>query len=1161
MDRIYFAYSGDRPVIFKSVGKDKQRVYWGEPLEPDAKKRGKFVLGVRGKIWALALLARSRAADEPSVGELCRRIARLAEPKIADDVKDRANEEKRRKPASKEADLKIGELIYQLASESQKEACPPTEAATTLLEIVARYCESLCFPPSDTHENEGARRRFREAVHEPVPSPAKLYRKLQTLVPSAGAEPLTRRTQDRSKTRLSGVSESVLADLSQIEVSIDNGLTVPSAIAGKRRFVAAEREDEDDAIVTQALSALKDPTNRKPRLIVLSGRPFAGKKAKLLSLLRVIASREDNRLLIRLHSNTDEPLALLPVRAWSARDVHYRELVVNVVQFLDSYNAAAGDEPRAATPIIAPNTSLEELFEHVERLHKGCPTLFVFTDVDAFRADHGRNAIRDIGIRNLIETLIGSNRYSMVLITTSESLKNPANNPAAVGLPPLLEIPVEFHILEIGRFLRQEVRNSVPQTLFYQGFDGVRGDDLLSIAALINVSSGPMGPVFDSCRAFLNKPPDKRRSERAEIYRQLFAATEAAGMLHVMTLIAASVDGLRDDSLARLLEIWACHDGRVPTFRDAEGVREAVSSFSERAGARFVTRTRMARYDPEEYGFDEHHSEEDEVWEIDSLISAMFLESVHEIEPSVAQHANRLVASLARQRAQNKKALMRAPLGSRATEDASRDIQCYVSLLASIALPDTSEIVGKEGVLRLSERQVFSLDPEVFRARRSLRFAVQCLLQEDIDRDHRLTMVFDEDALRLDLYLLLFQQLGRQHPTLLQPLSLPDRLPEHLSPTYFSEDQLMELMSTVALSALHAQRFDVLHAIAALAESYIHDTAAPAAKIVRIWCSQIDAYILRGGVSGEDPSHRETLDFVRAVREKYFSGVRDYVLSASQGNELEPMQFEAIKADMRLLAREAEVSALTDAERAPAEELYAELERREALLSESFGQHDPIVLSGRVARRYLRFLFRHPQFRRTQGEDIASSDDITAVSKAKDLLSVNISRLRRFSGADRVGVMLDLARLQYLQGNLEVARRWAHAAYVRSLSGNASHSSKLDVFAVYADLNIHLAETDPSHPEYAEIGQRVAGQLFEVAKSLSYLPFRGIAEFLLARCFLLQYDREKPGTKAKRYSTSITEARRRIESSLSTMRSIGDTSFHNDIASLSKSIGEQIYGA
>lgn len=1141
MDQRYFEEDDGKPVIFRSIGKNKRTIYWGTRLP---RAQGGFELGVRGKVWALFLLLSMQSTVPTSLSELARAIEKSTPADLKPKIVGAANRERSARPRAGEKTVRLRDLIFQLASENQKEACPPAHVSQDLLEAVLKYCETTCFQGTARKSgHEEAVTQFRSAAVGTSSSPSDLYIKLRSIVPTISPKLPGVRPVGRSAKTSWPRDEEAFARLSEIEPSLDHELSVTPTVGRTERYHRAEQADYDDDVVSGVLRALESSERRKARLIVLSGRPFAGKKAKVLSLLRVIATREKDRLLIRLRTTMGDPLALLPIRAWSARGVHYRELVSNVVKFLEHYDRRINGGADSAT-VVTPETSLEQLFEHIRKFHKNCPALFVFTDVDAFRADHDRNVIRDIGIKNLIRALLESNGHSLMMLTTSESLKASA---ASVGLPLSLEVPVEVHIPDLKRFLSPGIMKTVSQALSQQNFSELRGDDLLAIAALINLSGGLVAPVLEACKAFLQKNTDDRRKERVGIYRLLLEAAEARKMLHVLALIAASDDGLRDDSLARLLTIWAEHDQTVPAFADLEAVQTAVEAFSELAGAKFLIRTRMARYDPDEYGFDEHHAGSDNIWEIDCLISAMLVESLHALRPELAQHAHRLVALLARQRAQNKKVMMRSPLGSRAAEDASRDIQCYVSLLASIQLPEIPEPAGEDGVLRLSEREVFSLDPNGFRARRALRFAVQCLLREDIDHDHRLTMVFDEDALRLDLYLLLFHELGRRHHTLLEPLKIPDRLPRHLAPEFLSEEQVMGLMTTVALSALYAQRFDVVHGVASLAEAYVREqsVAGRTAEIVRIWCSQIDAYLLQGGISKTNPRHRETLDFVRQVRRTHFGKVPNSD-AFSKDTPLSGEQLEAIKADMRLLAREAEVCALTDQDPAIAQGLYDELERREALLSERFAQHDPIVLSGRVARGYLRFLLRN-----------GDSRDEALISRANALLGANISRLRRFSGADRFGVMLDLARLHQLRDNLRVARDWAHAAYVRAQSGHASYGSKLDVFAVYADLNIRLAECDLTQTDHFETGHRVATDMYEVAVSLEYRPFRALAEYLLARCLLLQYRREKPDSRGKRISKTVQEAHKRIDSARQTMLAIGDISFDDDIAKINERIVEE----
>lgn len=67
--------------------------------------------------------------------------------------------------------------------------------------------------------------------------------------------------------------------------------------------------------------------------------------------------------------------------------------------------------------------------------------------------------------------------------------------------------------------------------------------------------------------------------------------------------------------------------------------------------------------------------------------------------------------------------------------------------------------------------------------------------------------------------------------------------------------------------------------------------------------------------------------------------------------------------------------------------------------------------------------------------------------------------------------------------------------------------------------------------------------MYEIASSLSYLPFMGIAEFLLARCFLLRYRR----AKNKKSFGALREAHR-IESAFKIMDRISDRTFREDIA-------------
>jgi hypothetical protein len=1117
LDESYGAPAPNRrqPNIFRYMGAEKIEAYWGSPSDVQAYSKSEFIVGVRAKLWALSLLLVCHGDQPSKLSELCRRIAKQARKRNANNIEwieeHAVDPRQERKRSEKKKDIE--QLLRELISQRQKEACPAVTVASKLLDVVIDHGVTHFFSPigNATTESEN----FKSLALKNYRTPSDIYlalraalpaRKLKEVFPSARRQGAPR-DEDHLRQRLDR--------LSQLDPAIDR-VRLPNG--NTRRYDLPRRQDTIDPVVQQLFAAITYAGPGNARWLVVSGPPYCGKKAKIDGLLRLIASSDDK--LVAPVSNAMSERTHLPVRGWSSKGIHYKQLLINVLNFLIEYCSQFQDSfSRQLSFSYLAAATLDELFELIAHLHVNCPTLFIFTDVDAFRADLERNVIRDIGIRRLIRTLLRSNERSRMLITTTEDLKGDERH-YAIGMPDFRQFDVSPpHLMEFGTFIREELRDA-GQALFDLDANGpVRGDDLICITTLINLSNGLSDEYTKSCKAFLEKPPSASEEERIAVYRHLITRIREEHLLYAIALIASSEDGLLDRSLHRLLTDWSAQDSEAAPPELFEMV-STLEGFAARAERRFLLRSRMVRYDIEEFGFEESHDENDRIWELDPLVSSMFLHAIALIEPQIGRVANRLIAAAARERAQIKKVMMRSPLGTRVTEDASRDIQSYITLLASIELPDKAFEPVNELPLRLCEREVFSIDPEVFQARRSLRFAVLCLLREDIDHDHRLTMVFDEDGLRLDLYLTLFQELGRRHQTLLGPLPLPARLPRHLSPAYFSDDQIISFMSTVALSAYHAQRFDVVHWVANLCESYVLERAIVdyPAKMVRIWCSQVDAYILKGGIS-EHGSHAETLEFVIKLRDEYFGNLetrRHRLEQNDYSHETEDVAWA--RADMRLLARQAELHGLMG-NKDEAMRLYAELEHREIQLSERFTDHEPLVMSGRVARRYIRFVLQ---------VSVTATEGLDQIEKAKTLLSVNASRLRRFSGADRIGVMLDFARLATARGQLAAALRWAEAANVRAQSGSVSHGGRLEALAVFADLNLRNAEGADALAVKALL--KDAGNAVEdletAAEILRYRPFMGIAKHLRSRHLLAEYmARKEAGLSDRQDRTLLYQAK------------------------------------
>jgi hypothetical protein len=946
-----------------------------------------------------------------------------------------------------------------------------------------------------------------------------------------------------------------LPRLGKVDPSLEAGLVAEPGFGRRVPLpLDTDRHDRDIRAIRSALAG-------QPRLIMISGEPFLGKKAKVKGLLRMIA--EDSDAFVYDLVQDGKLIARLPIRAWSARRLHYRELVERVHDFLEQYHLAQPNT--GARPSSSPSTPgtarpLDEMIERINGLFRHLPAVFIFTDVDAFGENYARNVVRDIGtIEQLIRSLLDANKRSRIIITTAESAKQ--NNRKMIAFP--LRKPIKIDppsVAEVRQFLRPNLRSAEPLKILYGSDATVRGDDLVSLAALVNLtgSTGLVGHVpeetLEALQKFLEAEVDRRDAARKGIYRHILDAISDRGMIHPIALVAASEDGVRPDSMLYLLDHWRAHDPTVPEFTTLEALERALKQLSDEVGSRFLRRTGITRYDVEEYDIHEVHSPTDLVWEMDPLVSISLLETLRRFDRRLAAVAHRLIARIARMRSQQKKVLMRSPTGLRASEDGPRDIQCYVNLLAGILFEEGSDLEIDGPPLRLSEPEIFSIVDEVFRPARALRFAVDCLLKEDIDHDYRLTMVFDEDALRLDLYLLLFQELGQVYAPEFEPLCLPAALPLHLDSGIFSDDELLQLMNSVALAAFHAQRFDVVNGIKELAadiEARMDEAGLPG-KLARLWCSHIDAAILRGGLP-DGGGHRGTLTYVRKLLRQYFPGLADCEPVAA---DIPTDRLDHYRTYLRLLAREAELCSLIYPDREVAARLYRRIEIIETVLASANHQHDPVVLSGRVGRRYIRFLLHDESVSGPRGATNGGRAQILA--KVESLLSVNKSRLRRFSGADRVGVMLDMARLYVVQGTLDKAHEYAEKAKRRAFSGSVSHGGKLDVFHVLAFVKLELVERQmarlaPFNLDAANLLDEAAvaiRNLKSVAERLDFHPSMANAFMLDARLSLAEMGLKGSTVDPVQIEKRASLALRNIARAKEIMAGIGDVSLDSALEEL-----------
>jgi hypothetical protein len=402
-------------------------------------------------------------------------------------------------------------------------------------------------------------------------------------------------------------------------------------------------------------------------------------------------------------------------------------------------------------------------------------------------------------------------------------------------------------------------------------------------------------------------------------------------------------------------------------------------------------------------------------------------------------------------------------------------------------------------------------------------------------------------------------------------LQLPKDVPDHIRKG-FKRQEILDILGTIALTAFHSQQEGIIEWSKKLSQRVIDEACEgldePArrdqlrrdlvARSIRIDCSRIDMWIQLGGpIDGRKRTHLETLGEVRALLDKNFSAFQCVTEGmSSERSDFSKGRMEALEdvlkveslarlgAWMRLKAREAQLVFLTEG-REGALAVYRNLTHIEHIAARYEGNDDPIVLSGRTARRYIRVLLHSDKNKSVSREEI---------DEARRIIEVNISRLRRFSGAERVGVLMDMARRHVAEGNLERALRVAQNAYERAFAGSISHGGKIDVLGLLCEVwlrsirhrsdkarggpSLELFDELDTIADYTEL-------MCNLSVALDYHPARAFGRYLSAWC---QVERIRLDGSATR--KEITEIRTIVTQALKAMKTHGEVIYETQMEDL-----------
>lgn len=864
--------------------------------------------------------------------------------------------------------------------------------------------------------------------------------------------------------------------------------------------------DEAVATITRSLGAAEPTTRDCATLILLCGKEQSGKKSVIGDLLRSLRSgegdTEDYRFPLR---NPDgSRVADLPVFAVAAQRVHYRDLLIELFVFLNLHKPL---EPREepvidetlrveAAWMLDNKTSRRTLLEEIGRLHAYVPALFIFTDVHGFSRDGLQTMLVENGIYKLLDVLTGTRGASRFLITQEQEIFTDwERKPEAQKLRVLdLQMP------RLDRFVWYPSEANVAR---YEGpeFDPLRARDqenpvelsghgLLSMSALLALEPDTE-EVVSAFSAYVLCSGDADEAESLEerhrkLNMRLLQSLGRRRIDDVILMIAATSltdDSLSEPTLKRMIQKWRGVDDAALESVWPE-ICASLRNLDEGTQALFLNGQINAHVDREELSYREQLALLDSnrtpvvEWRMSRSVARLLLEHVRDMPnlDGTVRQVFRLLAQESHRRAQTKRA--RRAHADTSRLDIARDIQSLQALLASLPpnLKSRSDLeTAPFGALRLRVEDVFGTDadhePELV-----LRYAVLLLLRRDIDPDHMLSMVTDQDQLRLNLYIRLFLPLGKIHTFSVNDLRgqaalrmLPAEVPQHLFGS-LRNCEIMELLLSIALAAFLSQLEEVVAWAQRLSESLMTDPIDPVclAAYQRLRCVRFDAAILQGvahspaetasaSKKGLHKVHKRVQLAWLAWHDAFVSsgsGPEDEILArvakrfsneqAKSARKSKPKDRSlaapsgtarggSLADGLRLLARAAELNWLVNDDLPLTKDswrdsLYAAILALEDHVARQRGDaHRPVTLSGRTGRRMIRALtgdamvLAYPDVDDPSGK--AGFDETGERERAiRAIWHTNAARLgQQYAGAERLYTLLDYARVRASEDRLPIA--------------------------------------------------------------------------------------------------------------------------------------------
>jgi hypothetical protein len=1084
-----------------------------------------FNIGLRGRMWAITGLLGPLGAEKARLSQVVDDIAKYATLNETDDAKLAAIYFSRCRAtlhqliqrlvvAAKPGDLKDDKTVTKVGKGAPLTCSETVKNSNCILWAVEHVVKVACAADRKLvcRDPETLRKAMLDVLFEtcidevriprPYACPADLFLALAQAIGLPEAQEISLEA---------GPATDIEARTEDHTMDIPSSYIQPGLQQYARKGSAQSRAPDIDrtvATITRSLGSIEPTTDDCATLFLLWGKEQSGKKSVIGDLLRSLRIGEGAAEQYRfpLRAPDGSVVAELPIFAVVTQRVHYRDLLIELFVFLNLNKPLEHGEEQVIDETLRAEAEwmLKEkpngrtLLEEIGRLHAQVPALFIFSDVHGFSRDGLQTMLVENGIYKLLDLLTRTKGRSRFLITQEQD-----NYTEWERLPTdQVRRARKMDMPQLDRFAWYPSEASVAR---YDGpeFGSLRarnqgnprelsGNGLLSMSALLALepeTERVVGAFSDYVLGLDETDETAGLEDRHQrLNTQLFLCFNRRGIDDVILMIAATSltdDSLSDPTLKRMIQKWRGLDD-AELERVWPTVCAALRTLEDGTQTLFVSGKPNPHVDPEELSYREELTLSDPnrppvlEWRMSRSVARALLDHVRQM-PNVdktLRQVFRLLAQESHRRAQIKR--VRRVQADSSRLEIARDIQSLQALLAS--LPSDLNARGDLdqapfGTLRLRVEDVFGTaadhEPEL-----ALRYAVLLLLRRDIDPDHMLSMVTDQDQLRLNLYLRLFLPLGQIHTFSVRDLRgqaalqmLPVGVPQHLFGS-LRKSEIMELLLSIAMAAFLSQLEEVVAWAHRLSESLMTDMVDSACHTAyqRLRCVRFDAAILQGvahspaeTASATDHSLRKVQKQVQAAwlawHKAYTSvgiGREDEILarvairlsgkqpeSGRESNQMEQIlatpsgtaRGGSLTDGLRLLARAAELNWLVNDERPWTENLwqdslYAAIIALENHIARERGDaHRPVTLSGRTGRRIIRALtgdalvLAYPP----SGEQSVEFrlDENSKMARAiRAIWHTNAARLgQQYAGADRLYTLLDYARVRASEDRLPVAAR------------------------------------------------------------------------------------------------------------------------------------------